>query len=1262
MFTCKYGCRAGIAVLFWAIGSSFLSVAQAQESGNWEEVDSVTIEQSPVYSQRRVGYYTFHDFILADNSAVSDTLRFVITESSHTVQNASGVTDNGYPFFDIASITDTLQVFFEHKRGRLSYSGHLEQFVQGASSQNIEVTYDFEGALASQNGGWGFVLANYGTIDIEQSNGYNGTAAVSYTDINAGINTDNQSLLWHVWGDNNPWSQALAGTENKQIARVTVRVKVEKGAGNIGTSNITVVHNLLPWNVGGTNKFTKVNASKAVGPNYSAVVSASQFGDWVDLTFFNTLNNTQSFVIPSTWVKEDGSDIDDVLPSFFFGGLEVGDKVYIDDYYMLITEHQGRQGDDDDNASNAPVRDENPTFSHDFNENRVADNQGAQGWIYPTTNRGIVNFDSAGGLESSGALTYEDTSPNVQILQNGVRYQAWANNPWTASFGAGNHGKTLTKVSLWVKVEKVIPGTVTVKHHLLPWPLNNGNKSEKNGAAIDASPEYVATISADNNEQWIQVEFVNAKSGLPYFTIPDNWVHFDGASLLSVYPEFLFGGLDEGDKVTIDGYHVESTFEQVVDAPLEPDEGRFLVDVNFNGNTIAGAQNQSGWWYPTNNRGVVTHDADGGQDGSGAFVFEDTSTNTQILQTGIRMQDRTSRNPWNDVFSSAIGNTIEAVSVRVKVEKAIPGDVELQHYLLPWELLDGNKATKVNAARASGPAYTAVIPAVSNGQWVDLSLIDSKSGESTFTIPESWVHYDDTKTLSLYPEFLFGGLEVGDKVTIDHYYLEGALLPPEDEPETDYGVHDGSGTYTTTARPEPMVVEDTQFYSAPISIAVIKNLVTDYLVDNTDTEEDTAGFQQALDDMSNNLGGGKLVVPAGDYYVRSVHLRSNVHLEIDPGATFYIAPGGGYNVWMFEMGNGNQGKAENFSMVGLGNGFTIDLRNAPNERTAVFKMGDIENFKFSNFTIEDGKTIFASFLVGITERDNEIFWPVNGIIEKIDQRNALFGYGLVQTYAADNILFRDLHSEGGITLRMETDNLTMKDKGKGGIRDIYGEDIRCTDGLAAVMFGPHFQENGSVQVDGVTSNGCGFAVRVDDGFVELFSPQGEVYTREGWKAAVDAELGDGCSAQPYARGVNQYAARINPIKSCLDGVHRKYGLKPGWFAESYIYNVTVNYGVDAHLKQNQLDYFSLSNPTCANVCLPSVDQWSRQGQIYIGPSLGGSIDYNEMGQDYNFNINIINLQMQGFPDPSHIHIDRNSSSSQVCGYYSLPVCPDSRWD
>ncbi|WP_169303168.1 Iota-carrageenase, partial [Thalassotalea mangrovi] len=377
--------------------------------------------------------------------------------------------------------------------------------------------------------------------------------------------------------------------------------------------------------------------------------------------------------------------------------------------------------------------------------------------------------------------------------------------------------------------------------------------------------------------------------------------------------------------------------------------------------------------------------------------------------------------------------------------------------------------------------------------------------------------------------------------------------------------------------------------------------------------------------------------------------------------TFYMAAGGGYNVWMFEMGNGSQGKAENFSVIGLGNGFTIDLRTAANERTAVFKMGDIDNFKFSNFTIEDNKTIFASFLVGITERDNDIHWPVNGIIENIDQRNSLFGYGLVQTYAADNILFRNLHSEGGITLRMETDNLTMKDYGKGGIRNIFAQNIRGTDCLAPVMFGPHFQENGSVQVDGVTANGCGQAVRVDSGFVELFSPAGETYTREQWKAEIDATYGEGCSAQPYSRGVNQWAARINPVNDCLDKVHQRTNLKPGWFAESYIYNVNAHFGLDAHLKQNQLDYFETTNPNCDNVCLPTTEQWSKQGQIYIGPSLGGVIDYNEPGVDYHFNINIESLNMTGFIEPYHLLINGSTPEAKVCNYYGMQSCADSRW-
>ncbi|WP_211245053.1 hypothetical protein, partial [Thalassotalea mangrovi] len=125
----------------------------------------------------------------------------------------------------------------------------------------------------------------------------------------------------------------------------------------------------------------------------------------------------------------------------------------------------------------------------------------------------------------------------------------------------------------------------------------------------------------------------------------------------------------------------------------------------------------------------------------------------------------------------------------------------------------------------------------------------------------------------------------------------------------DYGFHDGSGTYTQNPRPQPLPVIDSDFYTEPVSFNVTRNLVTDYQVNNTDMGDDTAVLQQALDQISAEFNGGKLVIPAGDYYLRSLHLRSNVHLEIDEGATFYMAAGGGYNVWMFEMGNGSQGKA-----------------------------------------------------------------------------------------------------------------------------------------------------------------------------------------------------------------------------------------------------------------------------------------------------------------------------------------------------------------
>ncbi len=55
--------------------------------------------------------------------------------------------------------------------------------------------------------------------------------------------------------------------------------------------------------------------------------------------------------------------------------------------------------------------------------------------------------------------------------------------------------------------------------------------------------------------------------------------------------------------------------------------------------------------------------------------------------------------------------------------------------------------------------------------------------------------------------------------------------------------------------------------------------------------DDTRAFQQAIDALP--AAGGTVVVPAGRYLldaVRGVHLRSNMHLRMDPRATLLVAP------------------------------------------------------------------------------------------------------------------------------------------------------------------------------------------------------------------------------------------------------------------------------------------------------------------------------------------------------------------------------------
>jgi polygalacturonase len=62
--------------------------------------------------------------------------------------------------------------------------------------------------------------------------------------------------------------------------------------------------------------------------------------------------------------------------------------------------------------------------------------------------------------------------------------------------------------------------------------------------------------------------------------------------------------------------------------------------------------------------------------------------------------------------------------------------------------------------------------------------------------------------------------------------------------------------------------------------------IVDYGAKTDTTMLSTAALQQAIDDCSR-AGGGRVVVPTGDYLIGSIELRSNVNLHLEQGATLY---------------------------------------------------------------------------------------------------------------------------------------------------------------------------------------------------------------------------------------------------------------------------------------------------------------------------------------------------------------------------------------
>ena len=244
-------------------------------------------------------------------------------------------------------------------------------------------------------------------------------------------------------------------------------------------------------------------------------------------------------------------------------------------------------------------------------------------------------------------------------------------------------------------------------------------------------------------------------------------------------------------------------------------------------------------------------------------------------------------------------------------------------------------------------------------------------------------------------------------------------------------------------------------------------------------------LQKAIDQLEGD-GGGVLLIKKGTYVIEEVHLKSNVHIRVEPGTVFKTKTPKNA---VFRIGYANAYKeVQNWSFKSTESlPFSFDFTNLnPNDKIRAFQLGNTKNFKLGDFKVIDNNTKFNAIGLSVVGGNPGKF-PSFGIIENIDVYNAHYGYGLVQAQVGQDVLFRNLHSTGGVTLRLESGYKGVADRYLTDktitLHNIWGRNISCTNGAHAVMVSPHTLHQGIIDVRDVKSKSCQAAVAIGFGFL-----------------------------------------------------------------------------------------------------------------------------------------------------------------------------------
>lgn len=456
----------------------------------------------------------------------------------------------------------------------------------------------------------------------------------------------------------------------------------------------------------------------------------------------------------------------------------------------------------------------------------------------------------------------------------------------------------------------------------------------------------------------------------------------------------------------------------------------------------------------------------------------------------------------------------------------------------------------------------------------------------------------------------------------------------------------------------PQKFQKSNFYSAPRGASRVKF-----------TGTTTGDLNRLINQQSDENGPGVIIeIPKAVYHWDRVILKSNIHLEV-AGETTVIFSGTKGSV--FSIGSSKNGeRLKNVSISGKNKQrFTVDISSPTltNQNVNVLKIGRVDNFRFGDIDIIDRRSSVNNVvLVHVPGAAEKRPGPKDGVVENIHQIGSHTGYGLVQTYNAEHVLFSRLSCEGGITLRMETDDKGMKNELKdgvkdGGITDIFAYNIQNKNGLCAVMFSPHFVKNGNVTIEKVKSVGSAFAVRVEKGFLELFDKKKKFPMNKNgkkkFKKFVEEQFpglnGPVLSGNPYKRNNGtQWATRLSPEASVaprntyvLDQLGN--GLAAGSYENSEVKDITALYQNDggAKIKQAHLKFIpcDLWENGIKN---PGTSLGMFDGFEYYGPSVSLSYDNTkDSNVGGHYNVTLLDEDFKKFPAGFIQNIKYNTSAN-----------------